>query len=65
VSARSDNAFLPADPDEVKNKFLLETRARRALAEKGIGGYYNRYNPLCVRLGYWSRHCREVFRVLR
>jgi len=42
------DAFLPADPDEVKNKLLLETRARGALAEKGIGGYYNRANPSFV-----------------
>jgi hypothetical protein len=42
------NAFLPADPDEVKNKILLETRARGALAEKGIGGYYDRHNPSVV-----------------
>jgi hypothetical protein len=38
------DAFLPNDPEEVENK----TRARRALAEKGIGGYYNRDNPSFV-----------------
>jgi hypothetical protein len=42
------NAFLREDPDEVENKIVLATRTRRALAEKGIGGYYNRNNPSVV-----------------
>jgi hypothetical protein len=42
------NAFLREDPDEVEDKIVLAARARRELAEKGIGGYYNRHNPSVV-----------------
>jgi hypothetical protein len=42
------DAFLRNDPEEVENKINLATRTRRALAEKGIGGYYNRDNPSFV-----------------
>lgn len=42
------DAFLRNDPEEVENKIVLATRARGALAERGIGGYYNRDNPSFV-----------------
>jgi hypothetical protein len=37
-----------AVPKQVENKIIIEMRARRALEEKGIGGYYNRDNPSFV-----------------